>query len=79
MKYSNYKVLRCYNLVFRKVTIKENVGSILSNIYFIGYLIAFGILCYTKATYLKNEIDKLLKEGNSDKNKIEMNKENAYI
>ena len=61
------------------MTIKENVGSILSNIYFIGYLIAFGILCYTKATYLKNEIDKLLKEGNSDKNTIEMNKENASI
>ena len=58
LKYSNYKVLRCYNLVFRKVTIKKNVGSILSNIYFIGYLIAFGIFCYKKITYLKIEIEK---------------------
>ena len=36
-------------------------------------------MLYTKATYLKNEIDKLLKEGNSDKNTIEMNKENVSI
>ena len=76
---SNYKVLRCYNLVFRKVTIKENVGSILSNIYFIGYLIAFGIFCYTKASYLKNEIDKLFKEENNDKITIEIYKNNISI
>ena len=80
LKYSNYKVLYCYNLVFRKVTIKENVGSILSNIYFIGYLIAFGILCYTKANYLKKEIDKLLKDENNDnQNNSEINKDNISI
>ena len=76
LKYSNYKVLRCYNLVFRKVTIKKNAGSILSNIYFIGYLIAFGILCYTKAAYLKDEIDKLLKDENNEKNNMEINDKN---
>ena len=78
LKYSNYRVLYCYNLVFRKVTIKENVGSILSNIYFIGYLIAFCILCYTKADYLRNEIDKLLKDENN-KNIIGLNKDNVSI
>ena len=79
LKNSNYKVLRCYNLVFRKVTIKENVGSILSNIYFIGYLIAFAIFCYTKGKYLKDEIDKLLKEENNDKITIEIYKNNVSI
>jgi len=79
LKYSNYKVLRCYNLVFRKITIKKNAGSILSNIYFIGYLIAFGILCYTKATYLKDEIDKLLNAENSDKNSSVLNNDNISI
>ena len=79
LKYSNYKVLYCYNLVFRKVTIKENVGSILSNIYFIGYLIAFLIFCYNKASYLKTEIDKLLKGENSNKNDITKNKDNIII
>ena len=80
LKYSNYKVLRCYNLVFRKVTIKENVGSILSNIYFIGYLIAFGIFCYKKGEYLKIEIEKLLgNEDSIDKNSIELNKDKISI
>ena len=74
LKYSNYKVLRCYNLVFRKVTIKDNVGSILSNIYFIGYLIAFFIFCYKKGEYLKIEIEKLLNNDN-----IEINKDNISI
>ena len=80
LKYSNYKVLYCYNLVFRKVTIKENLGSILSNIYFIGYLIAFGILCYTKANYLKNEISKLFEDENdNNKSNSDMNNNNITI
>ena len=79
LKYSNYRVLYCYNLVFRKVTIKENAGSILSNIYFIGYLIALFILYNTKASYLKTEIDKLLIDENNDKNSINNNKDNISI
>ena len=79
LKYSNYKVLYCYNLVFRKVTIKENAGSILSNIYFIGYLIAVGIFCYKKASYLKTEIDKLLSEDNNEIKNLEINKDNISI
>ena len=80
LKYSNYKVLRCYNLVFRKITIKKNVGSILSNIYFIGYLISFCIFLYKKMSYLKKEIEKLLQEGNVIKNKIiRLNKDNIDI
>jgi len=77
LKYSNYKVLRCYNLVFRKVTIKEKIGSILSNIYFIGYLIAFGIFCYKRTSYLDKEIEKLLQTD--DINNIFMNKDNIFI
>ena len=80
LKHSNYKVLRCYNLVFRKVTIKDNVGSILSNIYFIGYLIAFGIMCYNKGSYLKRLIRKLIKgDDNNGKNTIELNKDDISI
>ena len=70
----NSQILRCYNLVFRKVTIKENVGSILSNIYLIGYLISFGIFCYKRASYLKIEIEKLMqKEENIKENTKENN------
>ena len=62
------------------MTIKENVGSILSNIYFIGYLIGFGIFCYKKGEYLKIEIEKLLgNEDSIDKNSIELNKDKISI
>ena len=42
LKYSNYKVLYCYKLVFRGVTFYKNLGSIFTMLYFIGYCISFG-------------------------------------
>ena len=59
LKYSNYKVLKCYKLVFRGVTFTKNVGSILTYLYFIGYIIAFVIFSYRKFIYLKVEVEKL--------------------
>ena len=74
LKYSNYKVLICYKLVFRKVTFTGNVGSILTIIYFIGYLFAFILFCYKNISYVKYEILKLLNDKtiNNDKNKDEL-------
>ena len=59
LKYSNYKVLSCYNLVFKVETLYQNGGSILTIIYFLGYLATFIIFLYKKLNYLKNEISKL--------------------
>ena len=59
-------MLKCYKLVFSKQTINENIGSIISNIYIIGYIISFGIFLYTKASYLLKEINKLLIDENND-------------
>ena len=59
-------MLKCYKLVFSKQTINENIGSIISNIYIIGYIISFGIFLYTKASYLIKEINKLLIDENND-------------
>ena len=69
LKYSNYKVLWCYKLVFRKVTFTENVGSILTYSYFIGYILAFMVFIYRKLYYLKEEIGKLLNKEKQDENK----------
>ena len=38
MKFSNYKVLKCYNLVFSKHFITKNIGSIIVLIYILIYL-----------------------------------------
>ena len=59
LKYSNYKVLSCYNLVFKVETLYQNGGSILTIIYFLGYLATFIIFLYKKLNYLKAEISKL--------------------
>ena len=38
LKYSNYKVLKCHNLVFKSKTFTNNKGSIIVLVYFIVYL-----------------------------------------
>ena len=60
LKYSNYKVLKCDKLIFNKKSFYENTGSILSIVYFFGYLISFIFFCYRRLYYLKVEIEKLL-------------------
>ena len=52
LKYSNYKVLRCYNLAFHIDSITINYGSIIVIVLYIFYLVAF-------FTYVKNGITPL--------------------
>ena len=68
LKYSNYKVLWCYNLVFRAVTFYKNLGSIFTMIYFIGYLISFGFFCYQGLTPFKIEVSKLFRKKRDIRN-----------
>ena len=58
LKYSNYKVLKCYKLAFRLINFTINYGCILSVIYFVIYLI-FSIVYFIKGTEgLKKEISR---------------------
>ena len=69
LKFSNYKVLYCYNLVFRGVTFYKNFGSILTMLYFIGYCISFGFFCYKGfLTQFKLEIAKLFRKKHDIRN-----------
>ena len=68
LKYSNYKILKCYKLVFRKRTLYKNKGSFLSLIYLLGFFIAFIIFCFRRFIYITKEINKLYE-------KIEKNKD----
>ena len=90
LKYSNYKVLKCYKLVFRVVTLTKNKGSILTYSYFICFIIGFIIFCCKKFDYLKEEIEKLFenfyieekkeKQKNKGKNKnMDIEKDNDSI
>jgi len=37
LKYSNYKVIKCYNLVFTKFLITENIGGIIVLVFILIY------------------------------------------
>ena len=78
LKYSNYKVLKCYNLVFRGVTFYKNLGSIFTMIYFICYIVFFGLFCYQGITQLKMDISRLFKKkhdirNNRNKKEVKVN------
>ena len=78
LKYSNYKVLKCHKLVFRKQTLYKNKGSFLSLIYFLGFFITFLIFCFKRFIYITEEINKLFIkekiEKNEDKNNMIKNR-----
>ena len=58
LKYSNYKVLKCYKLVFSIKSITINIGSIITIVYFSIYIL-FLILYYIKGkNKLKEELSK---------------------
>ena len=60
LKFSNYKVLRCYNLAFSKRSVTTNKGSIIVIIYFCFYL-AFLFLYYSEG--IRQELYLVLKEN----------------
>ena len=67
LKFSNYKVLKCYNLVFNKNVLLRNKGSIIAIIYFILYLLFLCIYSFKGINKLKIELAKqILNHPNND-------------
>ena len=60
LKNSNYKVMRCYNLVFNFKIFCHNYGSIITLIFFVIYVIFMIYYCCKDITPLKVSISKLL-------------------
>ena len=60
LKYSNYKIMKCYKLIGNKRMITKNIGNILLLILFIIYLIC--LICYIikKINPLKNKLNEIL-------------------
>ena len=55
LKYSNYKVLKCGKLVFSINSLTKNIGSILTIIYFMIYLVFLFIYFFKGISQLKTE------------------------
>ena len=75
LRATNYKVMRCYNLVFNFPIFKKNCGSILTLIFFIIYVIFMIYYCHKEINPLKVEISKIIFE---ESNKEEMEKYDRF-
>ena len=83
LKYSNYKVLKCYNLVFTKYLITKNIGGIIVFAFIIIYMLCFIIFIIKGINPLKNKLEsKKEKENiynNNNSNSINQNHININI
>ena len=64
LKFSNYKVLKCYKLAFSKTIFSSNYGNYISLAYFVIFFIFLLIYLIKGRTELKNDIT-----NNINKNK----------
>ena len=62
LKYSNLKILKCYKLVFDEFSITKNIGSILTIIYYLIYMIFFITYNIKDISSLKIKICNLFSE-----------------
>ncbi len=78
LKNSNYKVMRCYNLVFNFKIFCHNYGSIITLIFFIIYVIFMIYYCCKGITPLKVGISKIIFEENQRNYNI-TDKQNLFL
>ena len=80
-KNTNYKVMRCYNLVFNFKIFCHNYGSIISLIFFVIYIIFMIYYCCNGITPLKVNVSRLLLDAKSKKNNDDghLNQMNLYL
>ena len=68
LKNSNYKTLKCYNLVFNANQLKKNIGSFVVIFFFVGYVCFFVVYMVKGITPLQGEVIKTLSSKFKDVN-----------
>ena len=76
LKNSNYKVVTCYNLVFRLINFKKNIGCIVTLVLFLFYSIFLIMYMIRGITRLKVDIAKLYDNSTTKKGSREKIKSN---
>ena len=71
LKSTNYKVMRCYNLVFNFKIFCHNYGSIITLIFFIVYVIFIVYYSFKDISPLRVDISKILFKESEKLNKLE--------
>jgi hypothetical protein len=72
LKYSNYKILKCYKLPFSINIFRGNKGNYISLAYFVAYLTISIIYLVRKKDVLKEDLSKLVCKNLDEKQKLEM-------
>ena len=72
LKYSNYKILKCYKLPFSINIFRGNKGNYISLAYFVAYLTISIIYLVRKKDVLKEDLSKLVCKNLDEKPKMEM-------
>ena len=73
LKFSNYKVLKCYKLVFLIDSLTNNIGSIIVIIFFCIYLIFFILYLIKGNSTLSNNFNKIQSQQNYKNESISEN------
>ena len=71
-KYTSYKTMKCYNLVFDSETFGKNAGSILVLLFFIAYLAFLGLFIYKNISPLKTIISQILNNEQNNNNYLNL-------
>ena len=71
-KYTSYKTMKCYNLVFDSETFGKNAGSILVLLFFIAYLAFLGLFIYNNISPLKTIISQILANEQNSNNYLNL-------
>ena len=68
LKYSNYEIIKCFNIISKKKVISSNIGSIVVIIYFSVYLVCIIIFILKGISPLKNQLSNDLNKIKDKKN-----------
>ena len=80
LKNSNYEVVKCYGLVLRLINFIVNIGSIITMVLFLFYLIFLIMYIFTGISKFKVEISKLLDKNENENEVNDKNIENnSYL
>ena len=74
LKYSNYKTLKCYKLVFNLNYLKKNIGSFIVIFFFIGFLCCLIIFIFKRINPLLRDITKIVFINFKNVNKVNLEK-----
>ena len=68
LRFSNYKVLKCFKLAFDSKSFTKNKGSIVAIVFFVVYLVFFFLFLFKGKNQLKTDLPEKILKNNPEQN-----------